>query len=133
MGITRRWATLVLFLCMLGTQAPQHGSQTHPGDKLAVVRDWSELHASMEKMHRAMTSIETSGDEDVNFVRLMLPHHQAAIDMAKTQLRYGKDPQMRRLAQEIITDQQSEMELMQLWLQQRAARSANPAQASDTR
>jgi uncharacterized protein (DUF305 family) len=57
-------------------------------------------------------------------VKLMLPHHEAAIDMAKTELLYGKDPQMRRLAQEIITDQQSEIELMQRWLKQRA-----PAQA----
>jgi uncharacterized protein (DUF305 family) len=48
----------------------------------------------------------------------MLPHHQAAIDMARAQLLYGKDPQMRRIAQEIITDQQSEIELMQLWLKQ---------------
>jgi uncharacterized protein (DUF305 family) len=48
----------------------------------------------------------------------MIPHHQAAIDMAKAQLLYGKNPQMRRLAQEIISDQQSEIELMQLWLKQ---------------
>jgi uncharacterized protein (DUF305 family) len=47
-----------------------------------------------------------------------LPHHQAAIDMAKTELLYGKDPEMRRLAQEIITDQQLEIELMQRWLKQ---------------
>jgi uncharacterized protein (DUF305 family) len=78
--------------------------------------DWSELIASMDKMHMAMKAIKPSGNSDVDFVRLMLPHHQAAIDMAKTQLLYGKDPQMRRLAQEIITDQQSEIELMQLWL-----------------
>lgn len=78
--------------------------------------DWSELTASMEKMHGAMASVKPSGNSDVDFVRLMLPHHQAAIDMAKTQLLYGKDPQMRRLAQEIIADQQSEIEVMQLWL-----------------
>jgi uncharacterized protein (DUF305 family) len=82
-------------------------------------RDWSELIASMDKMHMAMEAIHRSGDADVDFVRLMLPHHQAAIDMAKTQLLYGKDPQMRRLAQEIITDQQLEIELMQVWLKQR--------------
>ena len=69
-------------------------------------------------MHAAMAAVEPSGSSDVNFVRLMLPHHQAAIEMAKTQLLYGKDPQMRRLAQEIITDQQSEIQLMQLWLKQ---------------
>jgi uncharacterized protein (DUF305 family) len=48
---------------------------------------------------------------------LMLPHHQAAIDMAKTELLYGKNPQIRRLAQEIITDQQLEIQLMQRWLE----------------
>jgi uncharacterized protein (DUF305 family) len=70
-------------------------------------------------MHAAMASVTRSGNSDVDFVRLMLSHHQAAIDMARAQLVYGKDPQMRRLAQEIIADQQSEIELMQLWLKQR--------------
>jgi uncharacterized protein (DUF305 family) len=53
----------------------------------------------------------------------MLPHHQAALDMAKAELKYGKDPQMRRLAQEIVTDQQSEIELMQLWLKRHESSS----------
>ena len=65
-----------------------------------------------------MGSVAASGNSDVDFVRPMLPHHQAAVDMARTQLLYGKDPQMRRLAQEIITDQQSEIDLMRLWLKQ---------------
>jgi len=83
----------------------------------------------MEKMHAAMASVEPSGNSDVDFVKLMLPHHQAAIDMARTQLKYGNDPQMRRLAQEVITDQQSEIELMHLWLKQRESslRQENPA------
>jgi uncharacterized protein (DUF305 family) len=72
-------------------------------------------------MDVAMGSVKRSGDSDVDFVKLMLPHHQAAIDMAKTQLLHGKDPQMRRLALEIITDQQSEIVLMQLWLKQHDA------------
>jgi uncharacterized protein (DUF305 family) len=80
--------------------------------------DWSELIASMERMHMAMGQVARSGNSDIDFVRLMLPHHQAALDMAKTQLVYGKDPQMRRLAQEIITDQQLEIELMRVWLKQ---------------
>jgi uncharacterized protein (DUF305 family) len=133
MGITWRLATLVILICALDMQALQHDSHTHLGDTLVVDRNWAELGSSMEKMHQAMASVESSGDGDVDFVRLMLPHHQAAIDMAKTQLIYGKDPQMRRLAQEIITDQQSEMALMHLWLQQRAALSAHPGPASDTR
>lgn len=88
------------------------------GDRVTPDPDWSDLNAAMERMHSAMASVGRSGDSDINFVSLMLPHHQAAIDMARTQLLYGKDPQMRRLAQEIITDQQSEIELMQLWLKQ---------------
>jgi uncharacterized protein (DUF305 family) len=86
--------------------------------------NWSELIASMDKMHMTMGAVSRSGNSDVDFVRLMIPHHQAAIDMAKTQLLYGKNPQMRRLAQEIITDQQLEIELMQRWLkQQESART----------
>jgi uncharacterized protein (DUF305 family) len=95
----------------------QSETLAHSG-QATVDPDWSELIASMDKMHMAMKAIKPSGISDVDFVRLMLPHHQAAIDMAKTQLLYGKDPQLRRLAQEIITDQQSEIELMQLWLKQ---------------
>ena len=89
---------------------------------------WSELVASMDKMHMAMGAIKRSGNADIDFVRLMLPHHQAAIDMAKTQLLYGKDPQMRRLAQEIITDQQLEIELMQRWLKQQESAPAKENQ-----
>ena len=97
-------------------------AETHVrGSQQTADPDWSQLIASMDKMHMAMKEVQRSGDSDVDFVRLMLPHHQAAIDMAKTQLLYGKDPQMRRLAQEIITGQQSEIELMQLWLKQQHA------------
>jgi len=83
----------------------------------------------MAKMHAAMASVEPSGNSDVDFVKLMLPHHQTAIDMARTQLKYGNDPQMRRLAQEVIIDQQSEIELMHLWLKQResSSRQEKPA------
>lgn len=93
---------------------------------------WSEFMANMHKMHSAMVSVQPSGNADMDFVRLMLPHHQAAIDMAKSQLIHGKDSQVRRLAQEIIADQQSEMELMQLWLKRHEARSqeANQVLAS---
>ena len=78
-------------------------------------RSWAALMKDMKTMHATMAAVEPSGNEDADFVNLMLPHHQAAIDMARTELLYGNDPQMRRLAQEIITDQESEIQLMQLW------------------
>ena len=68
----------------------------------------------------------------------MLPCHQAAIEMAKTRLLQGPDSELRRLAREIITDQQSRIQMMQPWLQQKrkaAARKQSPAlprQASAT-
>jgi uncharacterized protein (DUF305 family) len=111
--VTRIILQLILNVGMLGltVQAGTHAQ----GNRDA---SWSELISSMEKMHMAMGEVKQSGDNDVDFVRLMLQHHQAAIDMAKTELLYGKDPEMRRLAQEIITDQQLEIELMQRWLKQ---------------
>lgn len=113
----------------LGVLEQDSHSQT---SKTTSKPGWSELAGDMEKMHAAMASVKPSGDSDVDFVKLMLPHHQAAIEMAKTQLMYGTDPQMRRLAQEIITDQQSEIELMQLWLKQHvpSVHKADPTPSS---
>jgi uncharacterized protein (DUF305 family) len=121
-------------ISMLGTILVRASTDSSNGRSRSDV-NWSELIASMDKMHLAMGAIKRSGNSDVDFVRLMLPHHQAAVDMAKTQLLYGKDPQMRRLAQEIITDQQLEIELMQRWLKQQepAAVKENRTPAPDTR
>jgi uncharacterized protein (DUF305 family) len=89
-----RWHLVIpsVFFCALAIQALQHDSHPHTGNEAAVDPEWPELTSSMEKMHVAMEAIGPSGATDVDFVRLMLPHHRAAIDMAKTQLLYGKDP-----------------------------------------
>lgn len=71
---------------------------------------------AMSVMHRDMHNAPQTGDHDHDFVTMMIPHHQGAIDMAKALLLYGKDEQLKRLAQEIIADQQNEVQLMQLWL-----------------
>ena len=124
----------VLFIGVGLLRADVQTETNSDGARATANIDWSELIASMDKMHMAMGAIKPSGDSDVDFVKLMLPHHQAAIDMAKTQLLYGKDPQMRRLAQEIITDQQLEIELMQHWLKQRefTQPKENQTPAADT-
>ena len=79
------------------------------------------MSASMKRMDRDMAAAPMSGNVDHDFATMMLPHHQGAIDMAKAELSYGKDPVMRRLAEEIIVDQQSEIDAMQLWLNKHAA------------
>jgi uncharacterized protein (DUF305 family) len=113
----RLWLFAILMVLAFATVLTGRAQDAQPHAAPADPA-WSELMGSMQKMHAAMASVGQSSDGDLEFVRLMLPHHRAAIDMAKTQLMYGKDPQMRRLAQEIIADQQSEIELMQLWLKQ---------------
>ncbi len=80
-----------------------------------------ELRQSMEAMHHRMMAVEISGDADGDFVRLMLPHHEAAVEMAKIELKCGKDAVNQRLAQEIVVEQQSEIDLMNLWLAKRSA------------
>jgi hypothetical protein len=79
----------------------------------------AENQAAMSKMMDGM-NIQPSDDVDRDFSAMMIPHHQGAIDMAKAELLYGRDPVMRRLAQEILVDQQSEIDAMQLRLEKTA-------------
>ena len=71
--------------------------------------------AAMEQMMKAM-SIRPSGDVDRDFVAMMIPHHESAIAMAKAELRYGKNEQLRRMSQEIVVTQQQEIAAMRLAL-----------------
>ncbi|MCG8708753.1 DUF305 domain-containing protein [Brenneria sp. 4F2] len=70
----------------------------------------------MDQMHAQMQEGMQSGDPDIAFAKGMIAHHQGAIDMAKTELKYGKDPALRQLAENIIKAQQPEIDQMQAWL-----------------
>ncbi|MBX9684828.1 MAG: DUF305 domain-containing protein [Hyphomicrobium sp.] len=67
------------------------------------------------KMHKNMT-MEFTGNPDVDFAQGMIPHHQGAIGMANVVLKYGKDPEMKKLAEEIIKAQDTEIAVMKAWL-----------------
>jgi uncharacterized protein (DUF305 family) len=61
-------------------------------------------------------AIRPSGDVDRDFVAMMVPHHEGAIAMAQSELRYGKNEQLRRMAQEIVVTQRQEIAAMRLAL-----------------
>jgi len=84
---------------------------------------WKENEAAMIKMMDDM-AIKPTGDIDRDFVAMMAPHHQGAIDMAISELRYGKNEQLRRIAQEIIVDQLQEIAAMKLAIGEPATGSA---------
>jgi len=79
----------------------------------------AENRAAMDKMMGAM-DVKPSGDVDQDFAAMMIPHHQGAIDMAQSEVRYGRNEQLRRIAQEIIVEQQQEIAVMRLALNQHA-------------
>ena len=84
---------------------------------------WKENEAAMIKMMDDM-AINPTGDIDRDFVAMMAPHHQGAIDMATSELRYGKNEQLRRIAQEIIVDQMQEIAAMKLAIGETVTESA---------
>jgi Domain of unknown function (DUF305) len=75
----------------------------------------AENVAAMGKMMAGM-AIKSSNDVDRDFASMMIPHHRGAIDMAEAELRHGHNEQLRRIAQEIIVDQQQEIAAMRLAL-----------------
>ncbi|MBZ9655202.1 CopM family metallochaperone [Phyllobacterium lublinensis] len=110
-------------MCVLALASPalaqdhsahqQHDTAAMPaGDQSAPSKAFAAANA---KMHKDM-AIEFSGNADKDFVLGMIAHHQGAIDMAKIELEYGKDAELRKLAEEIIAAQEGEIKLMKAWL-----------------
>ena len=88
-----------------------------------------ELMQGMDQMNQDMMAAAQYKDPDVAFAAGMLPHHIGAVKMAEVELKYGKDPEMRKLAEDIINAQQAEIEQMQKWLEAHnkgASRSLHP-------
>ena len=79
-----------------------------------------ENNAAMDKMHGPMMDAAKAPDADDAFVRGMSPHHQGAIDMAQIVLKYGKDDQAKKWANDVIREQTREIKEMQEWLQKRS-------------
>ena len=109
---------------MHGQGGGGHGSHGQHGQHSADVKgDQSPsslaFHGINMKMHKAM-DIPFTGNTDVDFVRGMIPHHEGAVDMAKTVMAFGKDPEVRALAEAIVKSQEAEIAQMKAWLAKNA-------------
>lgn len=122
----------VLFLAMLASASAQHAhhhddaAKTPPGPFIASTEKpfAALMDDAMAVMDDGMKRAPMNGMPEHDFVTMMIPHHQGAIDMAKAILLHTEDPEMRNLAQGIITEQQNEIRVMQTWLQRHQARQA---------
>ena len=130
---TRKTGTVALVVLLIVSashaQAPHRHeippSQGTPSTSIAAASFMSLMTQAMERMHKDMTTAP-SGDPDRDFATMMIPHHQGAVDMAKLELQFGKNPVLRRLAQGIIVEQLQEIEVMQRELRQLPAASREP-------
>ena len=95
-----------------GVKTPHH--QAAPGKSPST----RAYEAAMEKMHHDMR-VPLSGNADVDFARQMIPHHQAAVDMAKIQLKHGRDERLKKFNEWIIFAQELEIAYMKHWLARR--------------
>jgi uncharacterized protein (DUF305 family) len=118
--VRRRAISLATTLSVTATSfALAQGPASEP-----TVADANEQHflfdndLAMSTMSRNMI-VKSTGDADRDFVALMIPHHQGAIDMARAELKYGHNEELKRLAQNIVTQQQHEISEMQLAIGER--------------
>lgn len=93
---------------------PQTQHQGHAAGAAGAGEAEKAYRAANARMHKAMT-IKYTGDADKDFVAGMIPHHQGAIEMAQVQLKYGKDPEIRKLAEAVIHEQTREIADMKAW------------------
>jgi uncharacterized protein (DUF305 family) len=111
---------LVVFILSVSRAQTPHNHETAQAGSFDAL-----MAQAMERMHKDM-AIAPRGDPDRDFAAMMIPHHQGAVDMAKVELQFGKNPVLRRLAQGIIVEQLQEIEVMQRELQKPSTISKEP-------
>ena len=100
-----------------GTSASEHGMDHGSHGDVAGSPATDASRAANLAMHSAM-DIEFSDDADLDFARVMLAHHLAAIDMARIVLERGEDPDLRQLAEEMVATQEAEVDFLRTWLEE---------------
>jgi hypothetical protein len=107
-----------------------HSPQTSPAFIASTAKPFSALmHDAMAVMDEGMQRAPMNGVPEHDFVTMMIPHHQGAIDMAKALLLHTKDPELKNLALGIITEQQNEIQVMRAWLARHQAQQGQQGDA----
>ena len=101
----------------MSSQMSSMSSQVSRGGSATDDSFDAQMGRAMTRMDQDMM-VKPSGNYDRDFAAMMIPHHQGAVDMARIELQFGKDPVLRRLAQAIIVEQLQEIEVMNLELKQ---------------
>ena len=112
----------------MAPMSSQMSSQVSRGGSATDDSFDAQMGRAMERMDRDMM-VKPSGNYDRDFAAMMIPHHQGAVDMARIELQFGKDPVLRRLAQAIIVEQLQEIEVMNFELKQLPNAAPAPHQA----
>jgi uncharacterized protein (DUF305 family) len=122
-----KYPLFVIGLCVAATAYADTNMNNMPGMDMGGGKSDSaymtDMNAGMTKMDKDMAGAPMNGNPDHDFVTMMIPHHQGAVDMAKVELQYGKDPEMRKLAKEIIKAQKEEIAQMNAWLKTDGAKA----------
>ena len=114
--MNRMVSTLAALALGIGLAGAAQAQQTHqhgamPAAKATDTPSTKAYKQANMKMHKDM-DIAYSGDADVDFLRGMIPHHQGAIEMARIVMAQGKDPEVRKLAEAVVRDQEKEVAMM---------------------
>ena len=121
MNTTRFVIALPVLTALLAVTAFAQSSEQLPNAMPGMTSGLSPadqaMMAGMTRMNHTMSAVPLTSDADQDFVAMMLPHHQGAVSMAQVELKYGHDPQMRRLAKAIIAAQDKEIAEMRAWQQ----------------
>lgn len=116
------------FLVTILVACAPASTQTSQSSSAFTKENDEAMSVMMEAMH-----VKPSGDVDRDFVAMMIPHHQGAIDMAQAQLRHGRSERLKRLSRQIVAKQQQEIEEMRLAMGELASAAPTPGSgAADT-
>ena len=128
-ALIKRSLTTRFLCCVLALATPASFVAVWAQEHVVSAQFMERMNACMAEMEQSMKAAPMNGDVDHDFAAMMIPHHEGAIEMAKSELLYGKDPTMRRMAEEIMVDQKSEIDAMNLWLSRQASKPSHKEMA----